>query len=91
VRWQLLRADAVHVREWDDSGVIYDAISGSTHLIDVLGLELLDLLRQRSWSVAELVEELSHTMPDDFDPAVLPQTLTAKLEQLARLDLATRT
>ena len=27
VRWQLIRADALHVREWEDAGVIYDTAS----------------------------------------------------------------
>ena len=85
-RWQLIRADALRVREWDDAGVIYDAISGNTHLIDALGLELVDLLRQRAWSVAELVTELGEALPDDRDANAL---LSAKLEQLARLDLVT--
>ena len=85
-RWQLIRADALRVREWDDAGVIYDAISGNTHLIDALGLELMDLLRQRAWSVEELVAELHDSLPDDRDASAL---LSAKLEQLARLDLVT--
>lgn len=87
-RWQLSRADALRIREWDDAGVIYDAASGNTHLIDALGLELLDLLRQRAWTLAELVDELRDALPDDVDgeePA--PLLLNAKLEQLARLDL----
>jgi len=66
--------------------VIYDAISGNTHLIDALGLELMDLLRQRAWSVEELVAELHDSLPDDRDASAL---LSAKLEQLARLDLVT--
>ncbi len=85
-RWQLIRADALRVREWDDAGVIYDAISGNTHLIDALGLELMDLLRQRAWSVEELVADLRDSLPDDRDASAL---LSAKLEQLARLDLVT--
>ncbi len=87
VRWQLIRADALHVREWEDAGVIYDTASGSTHLIDALGLELLDLLHQRSWTVPELVAELRDALPEAPDAGAAQLTLTAKLEQLARLDL----
>jgi PqqD family protein of HPr-rel-A system len=86
-RWQLIRADALRVREWDDAGVIYDAVSGNTHLIDALGLELLDLLRQRSWELDELVTELRDALPEDLDVQAAPRLLTAKLEQLVRLDL----
>lgn len=86
-RWQLIRADALRVREWDDAGVIYDAASGNTHLVDALGLELLDLLRQRAWSLDELVAELRDALPDDLGADAMPQLLSAKLEQLARLDL----
>lgn len=77
------------MREWDDAGVIYDAFSGNTHLIDALGLELLDLLRQRPWSLDELVAELRDSLPDDLDADAAPRLLSAKLEQLARLDLVT--
>jgi len=85
--WQLIRADALRVREWDDAGVIYDAVSGNTHLIDALGLELLDLLRQRPWTLDELATELHDTLPEDLDGEAAQRRLRLKLEQLARLDL----
>lgn len=90
-RWQLTRADALRVREWDDAGVIYDAANGNTHLVDALGLELLDLLRQQPWSLDELQAELRDSLPDDLDADAVTQLLGAKLEQLARLGLATST
>lgn len=90
-RWHLIRADALRVREWDDAGVIYDAVSGNTHLIDALGLELLDLLRQRAWSLDELLAELHESLPEDLPAENAPRLLNAKLEQLARLDLAVAT
>ncbi|RTL47117.1 MAG: HPr-rel-A system PqqD family peptide chaperone [Burkholderiales bacterium] len=85
--WQLNRADQVRVREWDDGGVIYDAANGNTHLLDPLGLELLDLLRQHAWDLGALVAELAPVMPDDVPASDVPRVLQAKLEQLIRLDL----
>jgi len=85
--WRLIRADALRVREWEDAGVVYDAFNGNTHLLDPLGLELLDLLRQRPWSLAELSAELRDAMPEAFDAEAAGEWLGAKLEQLARLDL----
>lgn len=85
-RWQLRRAGALRVREWDDAGVIYDAANGNTHLIDALGLELIDLLRSRAWSLEELVAELREAIAQDDEHAAA-ERLSAKLEQLARLDL----
>lgn len=90
-RWQLIRAEALRVREWDDAGVIYDAANGNTHLLDALGLELLDLLRQRPWSLDELQAELRTSLPDDLEADAVAGLLGAKLEQLARLGLATST
>jgi PqqD family protein of HPr-rel-A system len=89
LRWQLIRAADLRVREWDDAGVIYDAANGNTHLIDALGLEVLDLLRQRSWSLDELVAELRDALPDELGADATLRLLSAKLEQLARLDLVT--
>lgn len=86
-RWQLNRAEQVRVREWDDGGVIYDAANGNTHLLDPLGLELLDLLRQHPWDLDSLVTELSPAMPDDVPGEDVPRLLKAKLEQLTRLEL----
>lgn len=88
-RWQLVRANSLSVREWDDGGVIYDAFNGNTHLLDPLGLELLDLLHQHPWELTALVEELHHTLPENSDVPTSAQLLSAKLEQLARLGLAT--
>ena len=75
------------MREWEDGGVVYDATNGNTHLLDPLGLELLDLLRQRSWSLDELVQELHDVVPPELVASDLPQWLQGKLEQLMRLDL----
>ena len=86
-RWHLTRAHQVRVRDWDAGGVIYDAASGNTHLMDPLGLELLDLLRQQPWALDELVAELAPAMPDDLPAEEVPGLLQAKLEQLTRLDL----
>ena len=85
--WRLIRADALHAREWDDAGVVYDAASGNTHLIDALGLELLDLLRLRPWRLKELVAELHAHLPQALDAQEASLLLSGKLEQLARLDL----
>jgi PqqD family protein of HPr-rel-A system len=87
-RWQLVRADSLSVREWDDGGVVYDAFTGNTHLLDPLGLELLDLLRQRAWELSALVDELREALPDGLDGDDASQLLSAKLGQLARLELA---
>lgn len=89
MRWQLIRAESLRVREWDDGGVIYDAFSGNTHLLDPLGLELLDLLRQHPWTLSELVGELGDALPEDLEAGTVSELLTAKLEQLARMGLTT--
>lgn len=91
MRWQLIRADALRVREWDDAGVIYDAFNGNTHLLDALGLELLDLLHQHPWDLPSLVAELRDALPDDLDAEAASQLLNAKLAQLERLGLAAAT
>ena len=85
--WQLCRPEALHIREWDDGGVIYDAISGSTHVIDLLGLELLELLRQHPWQLEALTLELADARADELTAIGFTQQLRAKLTQLSRLDL----
>ncbi|WP_153062303.1 HPr-rel-A system PqqD family peptide chaperone, partial [Escherichia coli] len=57
------------MREWDDAGVIYDAAYGNTHLIDALGLELIDLLRSHACSLEEVVAELRQAFAQDDEYA----------------------
>ena len=57
--WSFFRGDRFRLKEWDDDAVVYDIISGDTHVVEPLAMELLQLLRERSSGTsAELVAEV---------------------------------
>lgn len=56
--WQLA-LDDLQWRGWDDQWIVYHAASGDTHLLDLLGGEVLRALQQAPLNVAALVEQVA--------------------------------
>jgi hypothetical protein len=71
LRWRLLPGQLLLHRSWGEETVIYNDVTGATHLLDAGALELLTTLRDGSVMAAELA-----------DPDVV-----MLLEQLAQLEL----
>jgi PqqD family protein of HPr-rel-A system len=69
--WRLLPGQALLSRSWGEEVVIYNDVTGATHLLDHGAMELLTALRDGSVSADELA-----------DPEV-----GQLLEDLAKLDL----
>ncbi len=90
--WHAPRSDDLHGRLWGDYGVVYDAASGNTHLLDALQFELLDRLRQTPRSLdalkAELADEIE-PLPDDApgDEAVAWQERLLSLHRLGLIQV----
>jgi PqqD family protein of HPr-rel-A system len=84
--WRVVPGQALHCREWDDDeAVLYNDLSGSTHLLDGAALELLQTLRARPADATTLAAELA----DRFDAgdADLATVIDDMLAALGRLDL----
>lgn len=73
-------------RGWQDEFVVYNNLSGDTHLIDGDTLALLAQLRLAPATVASLIQALGAGLPPD-DLAALPDTLDAMLDSLQHLYL----
>lgn len=73
-------------RGWQDEFVVYNNLSGDTHLIDGDTLALLTQLRLAPATVASLTQALGAGLPPD-DLAALPDTLHAMLDSLQHLYL----
>jgi PqqD family protein of HPr-rel-A system len=69
--WRLLPGQLLLHRSWGEETVIYNDVTGATHLVDAGALELLTALRDGTVTAAELAE---------------PDVITL-LEQLALLEL----
>jgi len=69
--WRLLPGQVLLHKSWGEEAVIYNDVTGATHLLDAGALELLTALQEGSVTAEEFA---------DADVIEL-------LEQLARLDL----
>jgi len=90
--WHAPRSADLHGRLWGDYGVVYDAASGNTHLLDALQFELLDRLRQAPRSLETLKAELADEIepqPDDTpeDEAAVWQDRLLSLHRLGLIQM----
>lgn len=58
-RWRTIRDDAFLFRAWDDEVVVYDALSGDTHIIDATAARILQALQQAPSDVPTLAQLLA--------------------------------
>jgi PqqD family protein of HPr-rel-A system len=72
-------------REWEDEAVLYNDLSGSTHLLDGATLDLLHALRPAPADAATLAARLAGQSDAGDDD--LPALIDDMLASLARLDL----
>lgn len=71
---------------WEDEFVLYNNLSGDTHLFGDDSIAVLDHLRQTPSTLNALVAAFSGDIDPD-DAAALPETLTALLANLQNLFL----
>lgn len=83
--WRVVPGQLLVSREWDDEAVLYNDLSGSTHLLDGATLDLLHALRSAPADAATLALRLA----DQFDAGDddLSALIDDMLASLARLDL----
>ena len=83
--WRLTPGQALASREWDGEAVLYNDLSGNTHLLDGAALDLLHALRDQPADAATLAARLA----DHFDAGDddLVSLIDDMLATLAGLDL----
>ncbi|MRV76449.1 HPr-rel-A system PqqD family peptide chaperone [Duganella sp. FT92W] len=66
--WQLMPGLALRYRTWDnETYVLYNNLSGDTHLTDAAAIEVLEVLRQSPVAVAALATALQlDATPDNL-------------------------
>jgi PqqD family protein of HPr-rel-A system len=83
--WRVTPGQALACREWDGEAVLYNDLSGNTHLLDGAALDLLHALRDQPADAATLAARLAdHFDAGDDDLAALIDDM---LSALAGLDL----
>ncbi|NNG24194.1 HPr-rel-A system PqqD family peptide chaperone [Telluria aromaticivorans] len=86
--WRVIPGQLLVHRCWDDEAVLYNDLSGATHLLGPAALCVLEALRGGPAPDTAL----SAALLDEFeiDPSLLHEELAGLLDSLARLDLIER-
>lgn len=71
-RWRLVRGQLLRARQWDAEFVVYNDLSGDTHLIDAAAMDFLLQLQARAGDDGGL----AHAAPEgDAEPSELDDAL----------------
>lgn len=83
--WRVVPGQALGYRCWDDEAVLYNDLSGATHLLGPAALCVLEALRPGPAPAAALASRLSEEF--DIGGEAVDVELAALLAELARLSL----
>ena len=83
--WRLIDGQSLAYRCWDDEALLYNDLSGATHLLGPAALCLLESLRAGPVSSAALASTLRAEF--DIDDQTIGAELEALLGELSRLSL----
>jgi PqqD family protein of HPr-rel-A system len=83
--WRVVPGQSLVFREWDGEAVLYNDLSGNTHLLDGAAIDVLQALRQRPADAATLAAGLAGHFEASADELSL--MIEDMLAGLATLDL----
>lgn len=86
--WRVISGHALHFRSWEDELVVYNSLSGDTHLLGSAAAHVLLKLRQAPADAASLAESLAPLLQTDLDEelALEIEQLLADLDSLALIE-----
>lgn len=82
--WQVIPFQALHHRVWDDGYVVFNNLSGDTHLLDSSAMQLLQALNEAPATETALAAKLARQL--DLDPDELRE-IPGMLDDLRTLSL----
>lgn len=76
-------------RFWDDECVIYNQLTGETHLIDGMGVEIFQLISEKKATKAQLLQTIQSVfeLETDFDMEGLLDNLIQEYQKLDLLEV----
>lgn len=79
----------VFCRFWEDECVVYNQLTGSTHLIDGLGVEVFKSVSEKASARSELIQNLQSIfdLPIDFDLETFLDNLLLEYQKLGLLQV----
>lgn len=87
--WVAVRPHDLVWREWGEYGAVYDVLSGSTHVLHALALELLALVSVSRLNMEQLLAEFADAMPPQLDAGEVVRQVGQQLQLLQELGLVT--
>lgn len=90
-RWHPTHSGKLRIRSWDgeESSVVFDVISGDTHLLDDLSLELVGLIDAQPATTSELAHKVADHFADGYNDEQI-EFVQASLLQLQSVGLVAR-
>lgn len=85
----IIHCTKIRFIQWDDDYVIYDQLSGDTHLLDAVSGELICALSEQVMSRADLLEKLKDLFEEasEIDRENYLVDFIAKFQKLGLLDI----
>lgn len=87
-KWRLISNQALHFRYWNDECVVYNSISGDTHLLDLAATQILLQLQQAPSNTANLAGSIAPLLRTEMNGEFSLQVdrILADLDTLALIE-----
>ena len=73
IKWRLISGQALQFRFWDDEFVVYNSLSGDTHLLGSAAAQILLKLQQAPSNATVLTESLAPILHAEVDDELVFQ------------------
>jgi PqqD family protein of HPr-rel-A system len=89
-RWRIGAGESISLRCWDGDFVVYNPLSGNTHVLDIVTGEILRAIMARTMSESELCTHVASFLevPNDAGVAEHVGRIVATLDRLALIEPA---
>ncbi len=88
MQWRVISGSDLHFRIWEDEYVVYDSLSGDTHLLGSIAAQILLRLQQEPSSATALSASLASLVHAESDDELVFQieNILADLDSLALIE-----
>lgn len=88
MQWRLISGSALYFRCWNDEFVVYNRLSGDTHLLGSTAAQILLKLQQSSLSAAALTESMASLLDTEMNEELVSQIdhILVDLDMLALIE-----
>jgi PqqD family protein of HPr-rel-A system len=83
------KSASVYCRFWDEECVIYNQLTGETHIVDGMGAEIFKLISEKKTTRTQLLENIYKVfeLEIDFDAEGFLDNLLMEYQKLGLLDV----